>query len=770
MRKVLSSLSTALGLAMAMVAPNPRPGGRRRAAAWAARPTAGIVLALIAAGAAVAYAATETALPAASSRSSWPPKPHKEAKLPTPHKEAEGTQALCSFNNMPYSGSTWMHDIAPCIEYRKLSEIAIPGSHDSATYGFRNGEGAGFATTQDEDITQQLDDGMRSFDIRVDYQTSGAEGPGWYANHGVIHSLTLTLPDILVAISLWATQPGHEQEIIRLNLTITGGDDQQDCRDFGTNIGYDALVTPNKLVDYFGTTNPGVLTLGQLWSLPNYNHTARVIMSNIPCLQEATGETLPQWGPSGGYFADQCSAEGLPAPVSQQPGIINRVLPAAENRYTAAGGTPEGWGPPAPAGSLYELDIQGTPELDPFTCAVTPRSLLSAEKEVIQALFNSDFYKITLNLNYVVADFVEETDLLSQVVSTDTWPRVPDPPFLYGPDNGVSGQLTVFFNLPENYGTAPITSYTVTATDKSAPGKGKVTVSGDSSPIVVTGLFNGDRYEITVTATNPYGTSPPSAAATIEVGVPPSIVSLPAANGIIGEPYTSKFVATGTPPITFRLGPEGNPPPGLTLYPVGTLTGTPTKAGSYGFEVLAQSLVDTSGIFATITISAGVNAKIAGCSPRAGNNAWSCTLDVTLPPLAVDTVFSVGIGGGGFTNPSGSDRPQVIAFKGCQVAPLPSPYYLGNGGYNRYDVNISTGGCTDGSVVVLEEAVTAAAGATITQSVTVPGLPTSTDTFVLPPPGEPGSASPSPTAERDRARHRGTASRDAVRDHKPDLR
>jgi hypothetical protein len=194
---------------------------------------------------------------------------------------------------------------------------------------------------------------------------------------------------------------------------------------------------------------------------------------------------------------------------------------------------------------------------------------------------------------------------------------------------------------------------------------------------------------------------------------------------------------------------KGNLPPGLTLYSDvhddWVLTGTPTTAGSYRFSVMAKNLAGDDGVTVTITISAGVSAKIAGCSGRTGNNAWGCALDVTLPSLSVDTVFSVDIGGGGFTNPSGVDRPQVIAFKGCQVAPIPSPYYAGNGGYNHYDVNISTGGCTDGAVVVLEEAVTAAAGATITQSVTVPGLNTSTDTFELPPQGEPESASPAPS-------------------------
>ena len=101
-------------------------------------------------------------------------------------------------------------------------------------------------------------------------------------------------------------------------------------------------------------------------------------------------------------------------------------------------------------------------------------------------------------------------------------------------------------------------------------------------------------------------------------------------------------------------------------------------------------------------------------------------------PLAINTVFSVGIGGGGFANPSGADKPQVTYSSGCQNKPNPSPYYPGNGGYNRYDVNISTGGCTTGAMVTFGEAVTGAAKATITQPVTVPGLGASTVTFVLP--------------------------------------
>jgi len=163
-------------------------------------------------------------------------------------------------------------------------------------------------------------------------------------------------------------------------------------------------------------------------------------------------------------------------------------------------------------------------------------------------------------------------------------------------------------------------------------------------------------------------------------------------------------------------------------------------AGDY--QLVATCLTgDTPPFTATpLTLSSSqiptqkVTAEITGCSAQ-GGNAYTCALQVTLgAPLAVNTVFSVGIGGGGFANPSGGDRPQVAHSPGCPNKPNPSPYYPGNGGYNRYDVNISTGGCTADAVVTFSEAITGAAGATITQPVTVPGLGTDTASFVLPPP------------------------------------
>jgi hypothetical protein len=727
MRKVLSSLSTAFGLPMAMVAPNPWPGGWRRAAAWAASPAAGIVFALIAAGAPAAYAASGTAPPVLSLRSDTPPAPHKKVK---------GTQAPCANYAANPNPSTWMQKIAPCLEGRRLSDIAIPGSHDSATYSFSFFQDFGFATTQDEDFIHQLDNGMRQFDIRVELST-GTSGLDYYAHHGYgstdIISPWLTLTRILSDISQWAHEPGHEQEILILDVSVDPQTsfDYNACFMFGQQMG-DALLTPAALQNHFNTTNPGQLTLEQLWSLPNSEHAARVILKNVNCLFDAIivqggVPSYPgdeQWGPSGSYYADQCTLSGLGDGSNQNDGLIKRVLPAAEHRYNAAGGTPEAWGPPEPAGDLYELDVQGTPEKSPAACWVTPFEMLPAEQTVLANLFANA--AAVQNLNIVAGDYVEQTELLGDVIAADQLPRAPAAPEITNLTPG-AGQATVDFTGTDG-GTAPITSYTVTVTDHVHPSR---TVSGDISPITVTGLTNGIENDVTMTATNDIGTSPPSAVGAITPGVPPKFVSGPATSGIVGRPYTSQFTLNGAPAPIVRLVYGSSLPLGLTLDTAGVLTGTPEEAGTYTFTVKAWSPLGIPRATATITISNGVTAEIEGCSPQ-GGNVYDCALQVTLPPLAVNTVFSVGIGGAGFANPSGGDRPQVTAVQGCQVAPLASPYYPGNGDYNRYDVNISTGGCTAGAVVIFEEAVTGAAGVEITQPVTVPGFNPDTAGFVLP--------------------------------------
>jgi large repetitive protein len=176
----------------------------------------------------------------------------------------------------------------------------------------------------------------------------------------------------------------------------------------------------------------------------------------------------------------------------------------------------------------------------------------------------------------------------------------PSAPTIDSLGNG-DGQVTVGFS-GATAGTAPITGYQVTATDKSHTGAPLVTATGTQSPITVSGLVNGDTYTFTVLATSADGNSPPSApSGALNVGVPPTVKSGPA-DGVVGQSYSSGFTVTGapTPTVTFI---SGDVPPGLTLGANGNLTGTPTQAGSYEFTVQVDNHVGTVDDTVTVTIS-----------------------------------------------------------------------------------------------------------------------------------------------------------------------
>lgn len=70
-----------------------------------------------------------------------------------------------------------------------------------------------------------------------------------------------------------------------------------------------------------------------------------------------------------------------------------------------------------------------------------------------------------------------------------------------------NGSAQVNFGAPSTTGGSPITSYTVTAFNFTQPTLSKVTATGAGSPMVVTGLVNGDHYDFRVQANNAAGPS-----------------------------------------------------------------------------------------------------------------------------------------------------------------------------------------------------------------------------------------------------------------------
>ncbi len=94
-------------------------------------------------------------------------------------------------------------------------------------------------------------------------------------------------------------------------------------------------------------------------------------------------------------------------------------------------------------------------------------------------------------------------------------------------------QASVSFSAPVNTGGSSITGYTVTANP------GGATASGAASPLVVSGLSNGQAYTFTVTATNVAGTGSASAASNAVTPAAPQTITF-------ANPGAQNFGTTST--------------------------------------------------------------------------------------------------------------------------------------------------------------------------------------------------------------------------------
>ena len=153
-----------------------------------------------------------------------------------------------------------------------------------------------------------------------------------------------------------------------------------------------------------------------------------------------------------------------------------------------------------------------------------------------------------------------------------------------------NGQISVAFVAPNN-GGLPITGYTVVASP------GNITASGTASPIVVTGLTNGQSYTFTVTAMNANGNGPASnpSNSVVPATVPDAPQSPSAVPGntqatISFSPPNSNGGATIT--TYTALSSPGNFKASAASSPI-TVTGL-TNNVSYTFTVTAINAIGTS--------------------------------------------------------------------------------------------------------------------------------------------------------------------------------
>ncbi|WP_163859571.1 fibronectin type III domain-containing protein [Paenibacillus elgii] len=184
--------------------------------------------------------------------------------------------------------------------------------------------------------------------------------------------------------------------------------------------------------------------------------------------------------------------------------------PSAPEKLTSATGDREitlSWSTVANADSYAVYKYEGT------SAPANPDDWV-----LIQENITVNTYTVTGLMNYMSYAFAVKafntkgaSDFSDEVIAipaADPVSSVPSAPLKVIAEAG-DGQAKVSFHAPENDGGSPILSYTVTGwvNGTATP----ITKSGDSSPIIVTGLTNGTTYTFTVEATNKIGNSVPSA-------------------------------------------------------------------------------------------------------------------------------------------------------------------------------------------------------------------------------------------------------------------
>ncbi len=115
------------------------------------------------------------------------------------------------------SNEHWMKDNWEYIKDKNLSELVIPGTHDSGTYQLLKGTGVDIAKTQTSSIGDQLMDGIRYFDLRVReaHHIKCADPSVWWLYHTWdSYRLQVALDEIVSFIS----KPGNENEVVILDF------------------------------------------------------------------------------------------------------------------------------------------------------------------------------------------------------------------------------------------------------------------------------------------------------------------------------------------------------------------------------------------------------------------------------------------------------------------------------------------------------------------------------------------------------------------------
>ncbi len=416
------------------------------------------------------------------------------------------------------------------------------------------------------------------------------------------------VPSVSVTVS-----PASVTEDGVANLVYTLTLDQPSLAPISVNWAFGAgSATPG--VDFANVSGPLVIaagaTNGQIVVDPTADATIEANESVLVVLNPGTGYTMaPPINATGTILNDD-----LPT-LS-----INDVSIAEGDAGTTTATFTVSLSAPAPAGGVtFDIATQGgtaTSGTDFVAQSLTGQTIPAGSTTyTFSVAINGDVLNETsetyfVNVTNVVNALVADGQGLGTITNDDAVPSISIDDLSTNEGNVATTANAVAVRLSAPSGQTVTVNYATADGTATAPGdyaatSGTVSFApGATTRTIVVGIVGdispeaNETFNVNLSA--PVNATIADASATVTLlndDVPVSITTATLPNAAVAAPYTQTITATGgAAPYSYAVT-AGALPAGLTLSPLGTVSGTPTAGGTFNFTVTATDSSPSPGPF-----------------------------------------------------------------------------------------------------------------------------------------------------------------------------
>ncbi|NTE63181.1 hemagglutinin [Agrobacterium fabrum] len=309
------------------------------------------------------------------------------------------------------------------------------------------------------------------------------------------------------------------------------------------------------------------------------------------------------------------------------------------------------------SGGASPLDFSVTAGNLPYGLTLSPSGVLSGTPSDAQ------------NANFTVTASDVNGEKGSRAYSITVAPTVPDAPTFVSATAGDT-QASISFQPPQKNGGMTIQSYTVMVSPNHvAP------VTQQSSPIVVTGLTNGQSYTFTVAAENSVGIGPDSAASN-------AITPLAVQTITFANPGAQTF---GTTPTLTATSDSGLTPV-FTSSTTGVCTITPSGVLTFASTGTCTINADQPGDGNYLAATQVTRSFLVNPPPPIANN-----LSVTILPDSSSNLIPLDLTGGAAATVAVATAPAhgTASANGTTISYTPTQGYTGQDSFTYTASNVS---------------------------------------------------------------------------------